>query len=1074
METTREMTNLLRAHRTPPSGMAFHDSIELVRGDLRLLGYISVVERAWREMGLAGVLCMDNRPILYLKVFDQPSSPPERIKLQTLFWNQGVANILVVADPVSVYIYSGLAKPSNESQDEDNDEALIETLDYKAYIQRIQSFQHSLATGRYYSVHQKHFEQSESVDALLLDNLRSLRDALISGDEKMEIQNAHAFIGRILFLCYLLDRGIVSLGDLGKISTGTMLLANLLEGKPSGSQVDFLYGLFHDLKEKFNGNMFDQDLDTERLLISPFHLQKLTLFLGGHLVGSGQRTLGFWPYNFKMIPVETISAIYQDFLSAEDPEGQEKSGAYYTPRFLAEMVVDLATFGNPDAMNWSFLDPACGSGVFLVILFNRLASRWVLTHPHSGDYETKAKALQTILARQIRGIDKAETSCRIACFSLYLAYLDFFDPPDIRAYTKKTGRPLPKLLDYGDTPHCPSADIPVIHKGDSLAEGTLLGETFDCLIGNPPWEGRQSKQLAQKFLEKAPSFLRSGGTGCLLLPSKILQNQTDAFQAKWLKEVTLKRVVQLADYRFLLFQDALCPAFIAHFMNIPPQPAVDMVEFSAPKFNRNGLRKGVITFNPTDRTWIPLSDIILASVEKEAPLLWKRRLWGTPRDQKLLDLLGSFPPLHEHVDLTNELRKRRLGRTKRWVAGQGIKPWPEKAKTAPDRMLKEIKWVLDSRFIETASWNSNLFVLHEDTIALEERFRKKRYRTDVLYSQPPEELFSAPLVLVSQGFGKVAFCEFNVLFQHSLQAISGPALDADLLMFLSAYLRSNLAKYFLFHTSANWGTERDKVHLFELLRVPFPLPADESVSQDASRIISEVTSLMKDLRSSLQIQLDQCRSTQTLFDACVKDKRGWNKKRRKLIDELQEKVEPLIYRYFGLTEQEMALVEDTVRVFIPSSTPTTLFSAETVSLEPVEHSRVAPYSEKGLQIYADTLTKTLNSWAEAEGSSYRIRAEGGTDEQTGLAMVTLMLTQAESAFRRESLTRRLAGILDKLHADITAESETLSYRRDLMAFLGDKIHIVRPDILLNWTRTAALNDAARIFGDIALAGKGCR
>ncbi|MBI4596332.1 MAG: hypothetical protein HY730_08160 [Candidatus Tectomicrobia bacterium] len=46
---------------------------------------------------------------------------------------------------------------------------------------------------------------------------------------------------------------------------------------------------------------------------------------------------------------------------------------------------------------------------------------------------------------------------------------------------------------------------------------------------------------------------------------------------------------------------------------------------------------------------------------------------------------------------------------------------------------------------------------------------------------------------------------------------------------------------------------------------------------------------------------------------------------------------------------------------------------------------------KGLKPYADTLTTTLNKWAQAEASTYRVFAEGGIDDQTGLAMVTLNL-----------------------------------------------------------------------------------
>lgn len=897
-----------------------------------------------------------------------------------------------------------------------------------------------------------------------------MRDALIRDDTDhgaLEIRHAHAFIGRVLFLCYLLDRGIISVGQSGQKPTGTMILASILERQTHEWRINFLYELFQDLKEKFNGNMFDQDLEAERHLIRPSHIEKLTLFLGGHAVGSGQLTLGFWPYNFKMIPVETISAVYQDFLGAEDPKGQEESGAYYTPRFLAEMVVDLAINKNPNALDWTFLDFACGSGVFLVILFNRLANHWLNTQSGPVGHDAKAGALQRILELQIWGIDKEETACRIACFSLYLAYLDFFDPPDIRDYVERTGKPLPKLLDYGDPLNNLKADVPVIYKGDSLAGKTLAGREFDCIIGNPPWEGRQSKQLAQKFMEKAPSFLRNGGTGCLLLPSKILQNQTDAFQATWLSGVSLKRVIQLADYRFVLFQDALCPAFVALFAKTPPRPNQDKVEFSAPKFNRDGLRKGIITVSPTDRTWIPLSDILAATRAKKAPSLWKRRLWGTQRDQKFLDLLESLPPLSELVGTPEE--------GKHWMKGQGLQPYYDSRAAISSSYPKPLRnpWSLQTPF-RTADQEVQMFVFKMDCITFGERLKGIGASAENLRRSPHGDLFKAPMVLVSHGFGKVAFCNFDVLFQHSFQSISGPEEDTDLLMFLAAYLRSNLAKYFLFHTSANWGSERDKVHLFELLRIPFPLPGNEFVSNDSQRIVSEAARKMRKIQGNLENTISQY-GMGNKGEILIKGRRvqvsgQWLEERKAQVDALQEELEPLIQRYFGLTEQEITLVEDTIRVFIPSSTPR--WSEKTVSLEPPERSNVPPYANEGLGAYADALTKTLNSWAEMESSTYRVCAEGGTDDQTGLAMVTLELASAETAYGKRSLSRRLADIIAQLQRDIGDNRRTLGYNRDLVIFDGKQVHIVRPNILLNWTRTAALNDAARIYGDIALAAEG--
>lgn len=1069
MTTRSEITAFIQAHLSPPAGLTFYSSLESVRRDAMTLGYTSVLERAWAEIKINGALCLNGRPLLYVKEHGRSFSSFERVRLQRLVWNQGVANVLVLADPESVYIYSGLTEPPGDKGDEGvATRGLVEMMTLVDYTQRIKQFSHALATGHYYEVHQECFQPEQSVDSWLLNNLRALRDAFIKGEDALTTKDAHSFIGRMLFLCYLLDRRIISVGAPDRHSTGTMTLVRKLELLDDQSRMEFLYTLFADLKCRFNGNMFDQDIEAERHRMSGSHIETLIQFLGGHSVANGQRTLGFWPYDFKMIPIETISAIYQDFLSTEDEESQRRSGAFYTPRFLAEMVIDVALGENHDSLNWSFLDPACGSGIFLVILFNRLTNHWLRTQPTRVHYSTKADKLQEILRNQISGVDVEETACRIACFSLYLAYLDFFDPPDILQYIEKTKKPLPKLLDYGaNASDRPSADLPVIHKANFLAGEALAGKTFDCIIGNPPWEGRQGKQLAQKFVEAAPSFLQQDGIGCLLLPSKMLQNQTNAFQGKWLVRVTLEKVLQLADYSFLLFQKALCPAVITRFKNVPPDVYRHEVEFVAPKFNREGLRQGVIIVDPSARVRIPMVDILSATKSNTAPVIWKRHLWGTRRDQKLLDLLQSLPALSEQIDVLSELRRHRSERTKRWISGQGIKPWPL-AKTKSDRDLKPIAWPPDTPFIEATEWNSDLFVLKGDAITLEERLKKKSYRTDVLYSQPPSELFRAPIVLVSQGFGKVAYCDFDVLFQDSLQSIAGPEEDRELLMFLAAFLRSGLARYFLFHTSANWGSERDKVHLSELLRVPFPLPTDDSVAQDAEGIVEQVARQIQELRNEPN---DGSADYLPLADATPARARETSFRRRKNVEALQEKLNVLIYRYFGLTEQEISLIEDTTRVFEPSSTPTTWRSPQTVTLDPLESTNVKPYSTDGLRVYAETLSSTLNRWAISEGSQHLVKADAASDNQTGLAVVAVRLEEDRSAAGAAALSKQLTEILADAYMHSSKKDGMLFYRRDLFLFQSDQILIVRPNILLNWTRTAALNDAAKIYGEISLGRK---
>ncbi len=1034
--------------------MQFLDSPEAVRIQPALAGYLPVIERAWQSLKLDGVLFAHGRPILYLKEFRHALAPHERIHWHRLFWNQGVANVLVLADPSNVYIYSALARPLQDDSIT-AEQALVATLTQAEYAQGARAFLAALDTGTFYREHKNHFQPQESVDAYLLKQLKDLRNELCGGKTVLPVAMAHAFLGRLLFVCYLLDREIITLDDGAHTSNvrGAARLTAILEQKGSFSaQREFLYGWFTKLKEQFNGTMFDQDLAAECAALRPPHMEAVTHFLGGHEIRGGQRTLGFWAYDFKIIPVETISAIYESFLAGENTQAKRKGGAFYTPRFLAEMVLDVVTEGGVDITTKRCLDPACGSGIFLVALFSRMATAWLSMQPGKPAYVTRAKAFQRILREQIRGIDHDKTACRIACFSLYLAYLDRLAPPDIGEHARKTGKALPKLMSSDSIRTSPSDTcIPVVLHADTLTDVNDLNGTFDVVVGNPPWKERPEK-LAQRFTEKASDFLRHGGTGCLLLPTALLLNKTDNFQARWLRRVTLERIVNLADYSFLLFQNAKRPALIARFRNNQPLLETATVEHDAPKFRRDTLREGCITISPPDRSWIPQRNILAAAQAKTAPLLWKRHLWGTPRDQKLLDLLLDMPTLGE---VAGHPRQK-----KRWIEGQGFQPNTSGKSKAPQNPW----WKPTSLFIPARSAilsDGGLVLLKDDCEPIGQRFSS-------LHRPRDRRIYDSPMVLVSKGFGKIAFCDFPVLFQDAILSIKGSDEDEYLLMFLAAYLRSPLAQYFAFHTAGNWGTERDIVQTDELMQLPFPLPDSEFASAQATRIVRDVAGRMRALRERISPPADR---KGRLWDSPLPDK-----ERRRLTDTVQKELNSLVYRYFGLTPQEIVLVEDTTEVFIPSSTPSTWWEAKDKSkkvftLDPVQKTKLAAY-QGGIAVYAKTLTETLNGWAAERNSPYRVSATGGCDAVSGLAMVTLHLTEAASDFRPADVSNTLWRALDSYRQRAAKQRQGgLAIERDIVLFQGSQIHIVRPDLLANWTRTAAMNDAARIYGEIITAGK---
>ena len=165
----------------------------------------------------------------------------------------------------------------------------------------------------------------------------------------------------------------------------------------------------------------------------------------------------------------------------------------------------------------------------------------------------------------------------------------------------------------------------------------------------------------------------------------------------------------------------------------------------------------------------------------------------------------------------DQLSQTRGKRVHPWVAGQGCKPWTLNSTKATYRALKPFsepqnKWSPQDSFVTPSELKGRSSCLNPICGSIEEHFSAKGYSLADLYSKPPAALFTPPLVLINQGFTGATFFDFAVRFQDSLQSIAGQERIPIELIFLAAYLRSRLARYFAFHTSANIGVERDKVH----------------------------------------------------------------------------------------------------------------------------------------------------------------------------------------------------------------------------------------------------------------------
>ena len=132
-------------------------------------------------------------------------------------------------------------------------------------------------------------------------------------------------------------------------------------------------------------------------------------------------------YNFSILDADILGGIYEQYLGlVHEHSGDEKvdekktRGIFYTPKYIVEHILKSIFVEinkeNKDMKNLKILDPACGSGSFLIKTFDFLFNE--IKEKEGTIDENKLK--KDILENNIFGVDRDPMAIEIAQLNLFL------------------------------------------------------------------------------------------------------------------------------------------------------------------------------------------------------------------------------------------------------------------------------------------------------------------------------------------------------------------------------------------------------------------------------------------------------------------------------------------------------------------------------------------------------------------------------------------------------------------------------------------------------------------------------
>jgi len=994
-------------------------------------------------------------PCIYFKKLDNPS--PERFRdLQREVWYEGRTPTLWIITPTEVRIYNTFSKPR---KDDDEKTRLLDILPVIAdglEKEKVEKFHRELFdTGVFWGTPKgKMIDRRERMDEVLLEDLRYTETILI--ETGLDVSVAHAVLGRTIFAAYLQDREIPNRQERGILNRhffqrryGCQSLAELLYNSKEKTYLFFTW-----VHETFNGDLFPVDR-IEKNQVKPFHLKVLADLLSGadmstypskpeRNASGPQLQFLFFPYQFQYIPIELLSSVYEMFAHSRDSAAARAQSVHYTRLQLVELVLSLAMKDlKSDAR---VLDPACGSGVFLVEAFRRLA----LTKAREKKRPLVREELHELLTSQIFGIDIERGAVQVTAFSLYLALLELDPDPQPPSALK-----FPKLVDPdANNKRPPNLYVQDVFNDDHLFNQNepFSGRKFNLIVSNPPWtaltkddaprdpddpetgkkwglEYCEQHQIPdrkpdQAFMLRVTDFAKPNTQIALIVASRLFYQQAGMEGETWLdhflKRFTVQTVINLSDLvdENILFGEnrikdsdgkwkrktVKMPASVILYRPIVPTDN-SYITYISPKWYEEAKRRGEIVVLPSDINTISLKFLY------ENQFLWKTAFRGSQRDFRLLQRLAHLPSLEETLENIGIHKDERRGNGYNVGGGKKRKQHDASHYIGKDciQAKTNFRYNLSSSLLE-------------------------KFKHPILEGTRNESIFECPLLIAFRSLRDDRNCAAIVdipgvnicLYSKTYYGMSFRHTSKKIAYRLNAVMNSPIVLYMAFLLSSALGWDRRLINVGDWLQIRLP---NTIADLDAIEEWQQVMIGEKWLREN------------------------WDRAPKPEVHDREAKLFDEIYRLYGITKQERILVEDTIQYTIDLYRNRNQRGAKPEALKPTE--------VKDLSTYVSRFCRQINGIL-AYGSLKLMATFFETGPTSPLCIVGFVqrpINESHQEINVENLNG-IEGILHRISESLRSQvADNLFVRRDLRIYDGDHFYIIKPNQKRFWSESSALNDA---------------